>query len=153
MNVFAGHSGPVACGSFTPNGKNIVTGSEDGSIIIWDPKTAASVHRIDGTSDARFDLGGGVHSLAINADSTLAVCGGANGQAILVNLANGTPLAQLAHADAKAAAGAPAPVEPEQKADEDAEMEELNSIEAVAFCDMYVPRLNMITLTLVYHLW
>lgn len=52
MNVFAGHSAPVTCGCFTVDGifdiincliqqgKKLCTGSDDGSIKIWDPKTS-----------------------------------------------------------------------------------------------------------------
>ena len=30
LQVFAGHSGPVTCGSFTPDGKAVCTASADG---------------------------------------------------------------------------------------------------------------------------
>jgi angio-associated migratory cell protein len=67
MNVFSGHSGPVTCGDFTPDGmsclvhrfvhcmclqllsgKQIVTGSEDGTVRVWDPKTAATTTQLQG---------------------------------------------------------------------------------------------------------
>ncbi|KAG0028349.1 hypothetical protein BGZ82_008472, partial [Podila clonocystis] len=53
MNVFNGHSGPVTSGMFTPDGKKIVTVSEDCSLIVWDPKSAAATFRIT-SEDARF---------------------------------------------------------------------------------------------------
>lgn len=39
--VFSGHSGPVTCGSFTPDGKGVVTGGGEGdaSLRLWNPKT------------------------------------------------------------------------------------------------------------------
>jgi len=43
MQVFSGHTAPVTCGGFTPDGKAVITGSEDSTIIIWDPKTGAAV--------------------------------------------------------------------------------------------------------------
>lgn len=42
MAVFSGHRGPVTCGEFTPDGKRVVTGSDDGSVRVWNPKTTAS---------------------------------------------------------------------------------------------------------------
>ena len=39
--VFTGHSGPVTCGKFTPDGKSIVTGGGEGdhSLRVWDPRS------------------------------------------------------------------------------------------------------------------
>jgi WD40 repeat protein len=48
MNVFSGHSSSVSAGQFTPDGKKIVSGSEDTSLIVWDPKTANSIFKISG---------------------------------------------------------------------------------------------------------
>lgn len=48
MNSFFGHTGKVLCGSFTVDGKQIITGSEDGTIKIWDPKSAACLQTIEG---------------------------------------------------------------------------------------------------------
>lgn len=41
--VFTGHSGPVRCGSFTPDGKLVVTGGGEGdnSLKVWDPKNGS----------------------------------------------------------------------------------------------------------------
>ncbi|KAF8273218.1 WD40-repeat-containing domain protein [Lactarius quietus] len=65
MQVFAGHTGPVQCGDFTPDGQ-----------------------------DARFDLGG-ITSLAINPASTIAVVGGANGSVRVVSLSKGEVISAL----------------------------------------------------------
>ena len=43
MQVFSGHTAPVTCGGFTPDAKSVITGSEDSTIIVWDPKTGAAV--------------------------------------------------------------------------------------------------------------
>lgn len=48
MNVFSGHSSSVTTGQFTPDGKKIVSGSEDNSLIVWDPKSANSIYKISG---------------------------------------------------------------------------------------------------------
>jgi len=34
MQVFSGHTGPVQAGTFTPDGKRLLTASEDGSLIL-----------------------------------------------------------------------------------------------------------------------
>lgn len=87
MNVFAGHSAPVAAGRFTPDGKKIVTGAEDSTLIVWDPKSASALSRISG-DDARFHSGG-ITSLAVNKESALVITGSTDGSARLVNLNNG----------------------------------------------------------------
>ena len=46
MNVFINHTLTVTCGSFTPDGKNIVSASEDKAFILWDPKTATVVTKL-----------------------------------------------------------------------------------------------------------
>lgn len=94
MNVFSGHTAPVTCGRFLPDGKRLVTGSEDGSLIIWDPKTSASVFKLAG-HDGRFKLDGGVTCVAVNATSTACIVGGADGGLKVVNLTNGTVATSL----------------------------------------------------------
>ena len=39
MQVFAGHSASVSCGGFSPDGKTVATGSFDGSLRLWAPRT------------------------------------------------------------------------------------------------------------------
>ncbi|CAG8549688.1 18588_t:CDS:10 [Gigaspora margarita] len=90
MNVFSGHAGPVTAGQFTPDGKKIVTGSEDSSLMLWDPKTASTTLKIS-REDARFHREG-ITSLAINKESALVLTGSTDGSAILVNLSNGAIL-------------------------------------------------------------
>jgi WD40 repeat protein len=43
LQVFTGHSGPVRCGRFTPDGKSVVTGGGEGdeSLKVWDPRNGA----------------------------------------------------------------------------------------------------------------
>lgn len=38
----------VTCGSFSQDGKTLVTGSEDGKVKIWDPKTGQTIRTIEG---------------------------------------------------------------------------------------------------------
>lgn len=87
MQVFAGHTGALNCGEFSPDGKRIVTACADGTLILWDPRSPTPVFKLS-SEDARFNLDG-ITSLGINPSSTLAVVGGAAGGIRVVNLAKG----------------------------------------------------------------
>jgi len=93
MQVFAGHTGPVQCGDFTPDGKRIVTACADNTLIYWDPRSPTPLFKLTG-QDARFDLGG-ITSLAVNPASTVAVVGGANGGVRVVSLSKGEVISAL----------------------------------------------------------
>ncbi|KAL0955021.1 hypothetical protein HGRIS_003940 [Hohenbuehelia grisea] len=93
MQVFAGHSGSVQCGEFTPDGKRVVTACAGGDLIVWDPRSPTPVFKLsEGNSRLSTD---GVTSLGINPASTIAVVGGANGAVHLVGLAKGEVIATL----------------------------------------------------------
>lgn len=49
--VFTGHGGAVACGQFSPDGRAVVTGGGEGdcSLRVWDPKSGACLHTMQGT--------------------------------------------------------------------------------------------------------
>ena len=94
MQVFAGHTGPVACGDFTPDGKRIVTADAEGTLIFWDPRSPAPIFKLSPT-DARFALDG-ITSLAVNPASTLAVVGGASGGVRVISLSKGEVVGALA---------------------------------------------------------
>ena len=93
MQVFAGHTAPVQCGEFTPDGKRIVTADAEGNLILWDPRSPSPVFKVS-PSDARFDIDS-ITSLAINPASTLAVVGGANGGVRVINLNKGNVVGAL----------------------------------------------------------
>ncbi|KAI7863342.1 WD40-repeat-containing domain protein [Spinellus fusiger] len=108
MNIFSGHAAPVTAGCFTPDGKRIVSVSEDMTCIVWDPKTAVAEVRLT-SEDTRFHSEP-ITSVAVNKDSTLAITGSMDGKARLIHLHNGHIVAALEnHSD---------------------------SIETVAFCDI-----------------
>ncbi|KAM0786878.1 hypothetical protein ACM66B_002303 [Microbotryomycetes sp. NB124-2] len=94
MHVLSGHTAPVTCGRFTPDGKRIVTCSEDSTLIYWDPRTGEAIHKIT-ASDARFRLEAGINAVAVNPASTVAVVAGAEGGMRAVNLVQGTVLQQM----------------------------------------------------------
>lgn len=87
MNVFSGHIGSVTCGTFTPDGRRLVSASDDGSLIVWDPRTAAVLTKFDGV-DKRFELLGGITALSVSPDSRIIVVGGAVGGIRVVNISN-----------------------------------------------------------------
>ncbi|RDX57312.1 ribosome biogenesis protein Sqt1 [Lentinus brumalis] len=94
MQVFAGHTGPVQCGDFTPDGKRIITADAEGTLLFWDPRSPTPVFKLTPT-DARFSLDG-ITSLAVNPASTLAVVGGASGGVRVVSLSKGEVVGALA---------------------------------------------------------
>ncbi|EPQ31326.1 uncharacterized protein PFL1_01510 [Pseudozyma flocculosa PF-1] len=81
MNVFSGHTEAVTCGSFTPDGKKLVSGSEDRSLIVWDPRNATPLSKL------QVNLEGGLTQLAVSPDSKVVVVGGAVGDVRVVNIA------------------------------------------------------------------
>jgi len=93
MQVFAGHTGSVQCGEFTPDGKRIVTADADGILILWDPRSPTPIFKLT-PEDARFDVDG-ITSLAVNPASTLAVVGGASGSLRVVSLSKGEVVGAL----------------------------------------------------------
>ncbi|TRM64677.1 WD40-repeat-containing domain protein [Schizophyllum amplum] len=86
MQVFAGHTGPVQCGEFTPDGKNIVSACADGILMYWNPRDASHIFKL--TPEGHFNLDG-ITSIAVNPASTLAVVGGAAGGVRVVSLSKG----------------------------------------------------------------
>lgn len=93
MQVFAGHTSPVQCGEFTPDGKRIITADAEGNLIYWDPRSSAPVFKLS-PGNARFDLGS-ITSLAVNPASTIAVVGGQTGSIRVVSLSKGEVVGAL----------------------------------------------------------
>ncbi|TCD69348.1 hypothetical protein EIP91_007904 [Steccherinum ochraceum] len=93
MQVFAGHTGPVQCGEFTPDGKRIITADAEGNLIFWDPRSPTPVFKL-GPNNARFDIDQ-ITSLAVNPASTLAVVGGSAGGVRVVSLSRGEVVGAL----------------------------------------------------------
>ena len=81
----------MTCGQFTPDGRRLVSGSDDGSLIVWDPRDASVLAKL-GDDDGRFALEGGITSLCISPDNRLVLVGGASGNIRVVNVANLDPV-------------------------------------------------------------
>jgi len=94
MQVLTGHIASVTCGRWTPDGKKVVTCSEDSTFILWDPRDGSVIHKLV-ASDARFNLDDGINCLSINPTSTVAILGGAAGGIRAVSLNAGQVLAQM----------------------------------------------------------
>lgn len=67
-------------------GRRLVTASEDGSLIVWNPQMQSPLAKLQ-SGDARFTLPGGVTSLRVAPDSGTVVVGSATGEVRVVNLA------------------------------------------------------------------
>ncbi|KAH7884730.1 ribosome biogenesis protein Sqt1 [Phlebopus sp. FC_14] len=93
MQVLAGHTGPVQCGEFTPDGKRIVTACADGVLMYWDPRSSTPIFKLT-PEDARFNMDG-ITSLAVNASSALVVVGGTTGSVRVVSLSKGEVVGAL----------------------------------------------------------
>ncbi|KAF5359141.1 hypothetical protein D9756_003413 [Leucocoprinus leucothites] len=93
MQVFAGHTGPVNCGEFTPDGKRIISADADNTLIFWDPRSPTPLFKL-GSDDGRFNLDG-ITSLGVNPSSTLAIVGGASGGIRIISLSRGEVISTL----------------------------------------------------------
>ncbi|KIM24451.1 hypothetical protein M408DRAFT_331802 [Serendipita vermifera MAFF 305830] len=86
MQILSSHTSSVNIGTFTPSGKRLLTGDSAGTLIYWDPRSSTPLWKLSSTDD-RFGLTGGVVSIAVNKEGTLAVVGGAEGGVKVVKLA------------------------------------------------------------------
>ena len=91
------HTASCTAGAWTPDGKLLATVSEEGSLYVWDPfgEAAASGVVAQGagqtvigltSSDQRFEVEGGLYSVAIAPSGAFVAVGGANGMIRVVGL-------------------------------------------------------------------
>ena len=148
MQVFVGHEGGSTCGTFTPDGRWVITIGTDGTCRIWAPKTGASRHVFrlverNGDEDGGGG-GGGLTCLAVGGgqDGQLAACGGEDGCAYLVHVSGKRVLARLTHHEAGTSSVATPRNNNDMHDDDDddaggvggGEEEEARSVEAIGFC-------------------
>ncbi|KNC50544.1 transducin family protein [Thecamonas trahens ATCC 50062] len=96
MNVFAGHTDAVTVCGFAADGKTLISGSADESLIVWSPKTGSPVSKVVGYPfhDAP------ISSLAVDprADAAPRVATGAlDGSVRVTSLESGKVLASMTH--------------------------------------------------------
>eukprot|EP00455_Lapot_gusevi_P044354 TRINITY_DN5526_c0_g2_i4.p1 TRINITY_DN5526_c0_g2~~TRINITY_DN5526_c0_g2_i4.p1 ORF type:complete len:222 (+),score=60.12 TRINITY_DN5526_c0_g2_i4:43-708(+) len=85
MQVFAGHLGPVLSGLFATGGKLVCTGSDDGSVYVWSPKTGQAKHHFKG---AMFH-DGPVTCMAAHPSRPLLLTGSQDTKAFLLSIDSG----------------------------------------------------------------
>src|SRR5450432_219817 len=92
--VFAAHTAPVRSVAYSPDGKTALTGSEDGTAILWDVHSGVLLHNLQGHL-------GPVISVAIAPDGKTALTGGGESFGILWDVHSGALLHILrGHTDA-----------------------------------------------------
>ncbi|KAI5303569.1 hypothetical protein KEM56_007413 [Ascosphaera pollenicola] len=97
VQTFFQHTAPCTAGAWTPDGKLLATVSEDATFFVYDvfgAAAAAGYSSSSGTStvvalspdDQRFAVDGGLYSVAISPNGTIAAVGGAEGHIKIISL-------------------------------------------------------------------
>jgi WD40 repeat protein len=88
IRQFEGHTAPVRSVTFSPDGKQILSGSDDMHLILWNAETGAMIRQFEGHTDS-------VWSVAFSPDGKQALSGSRDTTVILWNLATGAEIHQL----------------------------------------------------------
>ncbi len=87
VGYMSGHTGPVSSVAFSPDGKELASGSDDHTVIVWDAKTSRPVAVLRGST--------AVASVAFSPDGSMLASAGADGTVILWNPLTGRRLRAL----------------------------------------------------------
>ncbi len=94
--------GPVLSGLFSSDGKVICTGSDDGTVFVWNPKTGKAIHHFKGDKFHE----GPVTTLAHHPQQPWLLSGSADGQAFLMHTETGKVVTSFkGHKDSVEAVG------------------------------------------------
>lgn len=94
MQIFAGHAGGVTCGCWPLDGKLICTGSEDRSIIVWNPRGGTAQKHVRDLHE------GGVLCICAHPESPVVVTGSHDAAVSVVHIETGNVLTTLSgHTD------------------------------------------------------
>jgi WD40 repeat protein len=88
LGVLKGHNNVVLGLAFSPNGRQLVSGSGDNTAIIWDVEGRSLVHQLEGHKD-------GVYAVAFTGDGARVITGSDDGLAKLWSTARGEEIATL----------------------------------------------------------
>lgn len=97
VQAFYLHTGPCTAGAWTPDGKLLATVSEDSSMYVWDVFGEAAASGLADLSfgqavvgltaaDERFNVDGGLYSVAVSPGGAIVAVGGAEGAIRIVGL-------------------------------------------------------------------
>jgi TIR domain-containing protein/WD40 domain-containing protein len=84
LHPFEGHKGEVNTVAIAPNGTQVVSGGDDGSVRLWELSSGRELHKLAGSSGHL----GKVFDVAVSPNSRVALSGGADRTAKLWDLAN-----------------------------------------------------------------
>ena len=141
LQVFVGHEGGVTSGTFTPDGKWVVSAGQDGTCRVWAPKTGMSKHVFRLMEHGGGEgPGAGLTCLAVGggSDGQLALCGGEDGNGYVVHISGKKLVATVPHFEETP--GNNNNTANNEMGDDNEDMEgEARSIEAVGFCPANIP--------------
>uniref|UniRef100_A0A0B7B680 Angio-associated migratory cell protein n=1 Tax=Arion vulgaris TaxID=1028688 RepID=A0A0B7B680_9EUPU len=89
--TFPGYGSSATCGKILPDGKVACVGYEDGSIKIWDLKTAAAVHTVSGHEGHQSS----VFCIDTNSNGSLVLTGSGDMAAKVINITTGKVVSTL----------------------------------------------------------
>jgi hypothetical protein len=104
----------VYCLAFSPDGKQLLSGSEDQTLKLWDASTGNLIREFKAHDAKAFPKGhrDAVYCLAFSPDGKTVASGGADRTIKLWNVADGAVLRELVNPAIKVDAGEPAPAQP-----------------------------------------
>jgi WD40 repeat protein len=94
VRILAEHQAPVWSVAVSPDGRRIVSGSDDNSVVVWDLETGTQIHRLTGHQ-------GWVSAVAVSPDGRRIISGSSDQTVAVWDLETGTQIHQLTgHQDA-----------------------------------------------------